>query len=154
MIALVLWVGASSGFAQNGVPYNALDAVALEARILQLEEEMKKKADRVDTRRVFDYRITGRAFFEVVAFDDPNNKWYDPTPFSGQGNILGIRDAQLDVSGTGYEIFDYRVELALNNPNPEFRCAFTTDFFLPVFPVGCVENCRSPKRFVSFVNVL
>ena len=107
-MTFALLMGAGSSFAQNFSPsaayaptasYYAADAAALESRISQLEADMKKKEDKVDTKKKFTAELSGRIFMDVIDFDNRND-------------FVGLRDARIGVSGKGYEIFDYKVELA------------------------------------------
>ena len=98
-------------------PYYATDA-SLESRIFQLEEEIKKKADKADNTKAFDARLNGRIFFESVTFGDPHVKY---GTFNGQSNILGAREVHIGIAGTGYRIYDYSVELGYTGTDVEFR---------------------------------
>ena len=123
LTAIALSFGAGKLSAQGLTPsyapsasYYAADA-SLESRMSMLEDAMKKKVDKVDTKKAFDYKVTGRVFLESLNFGDPDVKNGDISGqrnISDQGNIFGFRETQVDVSGTGFEIFDYRIEVGYN----------------------------------------
>jgi len=132
LTALALSIGASSVFAQSYTPnaawaqsdsYYAADAAALESRIFQLEADMKKKQDKVDTKKKFDSEVSGRIFMDAVDFDNHND-------------FVGLRDARIGVAGKGFEIFDYKVELAFER---ELRI---TDVFMGVKNVPGLDYVR------------
>ncbi|MDR0337543.1 MAG: OprO/OprP family phosphate-selective porin [Planctomycetaceae bacterium] len=119
-----LSVGASNLLAQNGVTalyeptpqvaapqgYYVADAVDLEARISQLESQLKKKQDKPDPKKGFTRVIDGRVYFDSYSIDqkgcDTGN-----TNLTSRTNYNGIRDLRVGVKGEGYNIFDYKVDL-------------------------------------------
>jgi phosphate-selective porin OprO/OprP len=129
---LVLIVGASGALAQSyapqatfapSAPYYAADASDLESRIAALEADMKKKEDKVDTKKKFSADLSGRVFMDVVDFDN-------------HPDCVGLRDARIGVSGKGFEIFDYKVELAFER---ELRL---TDVYMGVQKVPGLDYVR------------
>ena len=123
----VLTLGAGNLSAQNLTPgYDPFQAKQqdtsagiydLEHRLFQLEEEMKKKADKVDTTKAFDVRLNGRVFFEAVSFTNDVVR-EDET---GTANRLGAREVHIGIAGSGYRIFEYSVELGYASSAPLFR---------------------------------
>ena len=148
LTAFVLSFAASNVLAQNYAPnaayaspsaYYANDAAALESRISQLETDLKKKEDKVDTKKKFSADWSGRIFMDAVHFGDPCVK-EDSTgaPYNGSPlpDFVGLRDARIGVSGKGFEIFDYKVELAFER---ELRL---TDVFMGVKQVPGLDYVR------------
>ena len=130
----VLSLGAGSILAQNLTPGSAVPASYyatntpagtsdsyLEYRMDMLEEALKKKVDKVDTTKAFEVKLSGRLFLESVTFADPHVKYGD---FAGQENALGAREVFVGMTGTGYRIFDYSVELGFAGNHSAFRDAF------------------------------
>jgi len=142
LTAVALLTGASSVFAQSYTPnaalaqsasYYAADTASLESRLAQLEADMKKKEDKVDTKKKFSVEVSGRVFVDSVYFGDPHTKWEKLAPpipagndpghpggasqVPAPGDFLGMRDARIGVAGKGFEIFDYKAELAYERAN-------------------------------------
>lgn len=131
MTVLALSLGAGSILAQSltpsyipAAPYYAADASAdssLEHRLSTLEEALKKKADKVDTKKAFDHKIDGRAFFESVSFGDPHVKSGD---FEGQHDYFGFRETHLGFGGSGFDVLEYKVEVTLKASGTTFNDVF------------------------------
>jgi phosphate-selective porin OprO/OprP len=148
LTALVLSAGAGNALAQPYTPsatyatssgYFAADAADLESRISKLEADMKKKEDKVDTKKKFSADISGRIFMDTVHFGDPYVKSESTTaPYNGNPlpDFVGLRDARIGVSGKGFEIFDYKVELAFER---ELRL---TDVYMGVQKVPGLDYVR------------
>jgi phosphate-selective porin OprO/OprP len=147
LMAVILLTGASGVLAQyqytpsatyapsaSYYASDAADTAALDARISQLEADMKKKADKVDTKKGFDAKVTGRVFLESVTFSDPH---VQSGTFARPNNIFGFREAQIDVGGSGFEILDYKVEISYKDGNTSF-----SDVFLGVKKVPGLDYVR------------
>jgi len=145
MTALALSLGAGNILAQSltpryipAAPYYAADAspdvASLEYRLSTLEDAMSKKVDKPDTKKGFDVKIDGRAFFESVAFGDPQVKEGD---FEGQSDYTGFREAHLGFGGSGFGILDYRMEVTFKSGNTEFN-----DVYLGVKNVPGLDYVR------------
>ena len=98
---------ANPAYARDHDPYE--DVMG---RLYVLENEMRRKQDKTVTRNTFTANVGGRVFLDTVNFSGPHTKW-GGTPY--QSNILGLREARIDVSGEGYGIFDYKVELGYDD---------------------------------------
>ena len=121
----VLFLGAGSLLAQNltpgyasPAPYYASDTSAgnyeLEHRIFQLEEAMKQKVDRPDTKKAWSSpRVSGRLFLDSINFADQNAE--SRTAHGNMQNVTGFRELRLGAAGSGYNSFDYKVEVGLHN---------------------------------------
>jgi len=85
LAVVALSLGASSSvlaqYSQPGAafsvpaPYYAADVGDLEARISKLEDGLKKKEDKVDTKKKFTAEVSGRVFLDAVTFGDPHTDW-------------------------------------------------------------------------------
>jgi len=129
----------NAAYAPSATSY-ATDASSWEARILQIEDtqskmaaDIKKKQDAVDTKKKFSVEVSGRVFVDAVYFGDPHTKWENLAPPIPAGNdpghpggasqvprpgdYFGMRDARIGISGKGFEIFDYKAELAYERAN-------------------------------------
>jgi len=98
----------SSNFGGNYTGYDPNELAELKAQVKELSDGMKKKQDKPDTSKGFTAKLGGRVFIDSVNFDGPNNDW-GAAPH--QSNILGLREARIAVSGEGYNIYDYKVEI-------------------------------------------
>ncbi|MCL2711169.1 MAG: porin [Planctomycetaceae bacterium] len=145
---IALSLGASGALAQNypsaayapTASYYAADAGDLESRITALEADMKKKEDKVDTKKKFSAEWSGRIFTDLVNFGDPHVKAGDftgPGDF-GPGDFIGLRDARIGVTGKGFEVFDYKVEIGFNQNNS----VQITDVFMGVQKVPGLDYVR------------
>ena len=85
----------------------------LEHRIFQLEEAMKQKVDRPDTKRAWSTpRISGRLFIDSVNFIDQNAESREKN--GNWRNATGFRELRLGAAGSGYGSFDYKLEVGIN----------------------------------------
>ncbi|MGL6225979.1 MAG: porin [Thermoguttaceae bacterium] len=85
----------------------------LSAELAALKQELKtelgKKANAPDPKKGFTAKLGGRVFMDSVNVMKQNGDSYDAY---GQGqNNLGFREARVSVSGVGYEMLDYKVEM-------------------------------------------
>ncbi len=87
----------------------------LAAEIAKLKKDMPKKPD---TKKGWSApKVSGRVFLESVAVNQND----DSRAMQGNmQNAAGVREFQLAVTGTGYDSFDYKIELGLpaNYKNP------------------------------------
>lgn len=105
------------GYAPCAYPVETNELEELKAQIKELsskmDKELKKKEDKVDTKKKFSAKLSGRVFIDDVNFSGPYEKWaVAPNVPKDQSNILGLRDARIAVSGEGFNIYDYKVELS------------------------------------------
>ncbi len=97
-------------------PYYAADVAALETRIDKLEKELKKKEGKVDTKKNFSVKVSGRVFVDSVNFNGPGTDWTQGAHLPpDQSNILGLREAQIGLSGEGFKIFDYKADVGFEH---------------------------------------
>jgi phosphate-selective porin len=75
-------------------------------------ERLQRSAAPPDTRRGWSApRVGGRIFIDSVNFICQND---ESKTYNNQQNAAGFRELRLGASGTGYDSFEYRVELSYN----------------------------------------
>lgn len=85
------------------------DYAAYEARISALEDMVKKKADKPDTKKAFVHRVTGRVYFDSYRLHGDISS---PTPhFRENLNFAGIKDLRIGVIGEGFDHYSYMADM-------------------------------------------
>lgn len=132
--------------AQFETPQSHADLASLEARITDLESQLKKKQDKADPRKGFTRVIDGRVYFDSYnVMDQSGADNSAPDRFTNLKNWNGFRDARIGVKGEGYGILDYKIDLCFiegtgsdgNNSGVNFK-----DVWLGVKNVPLFEYVR------------
>ncbi|MDR3110112.1 MAG: hypothetical protein LBU65_10575 [Planctomycetaceae bacterium] len=105
----------------------------LEVRIAALEANLKKKQDKPDSKKAFTKTVSGRVYFDSYNVMDQSGGVVEnqQTSLTNLKNWNGVRDARIGVSGEGYEILDYTVDLgftqATGSNAPETKNTFNNN---------------------------
>lgn len=107
------------------VYYDPGQLARIDSEIEKLKADMKKTVKTPDTKKGWSSpKIGGRIFINSVNYADQNAMSRtavaaaNSTAPNGNGNLqnsLGISDARIAVSGTGYDTFDYKLELGFSS---------------------------------------
>ena len=97
----------SSALGNGGVdPYIFTELERMDSAIRQLQKDTAKP----DPKKSFSTpKITGRMLFDAYSIDQPD--WAT----TNYQNKFGLRELRIGVSGTGYQVFDYKAELIVGN---------------------------------------
>lgn len=160
LFTVMVALGGSCGFVQaqfavspapqqytaSPAPVYGSDMAYLESRIAELENQLKKKQDKPDSKKGFTRVIDGRIYFDSYnVMDQSGADVGSPDNFSDLKNWNGVRDARIGVKGEGFGILDYKVDLCFvegtgsagNNSGVNFK-----DVWLGVKNVPLFEYVR------------
>lgn len=89
------------------------ELLVLEQRLSKLEGDLKKKADKPDSKKAFTAKLDGRVFLDSYnVMDQGGADVGAPANYSSMRNWNGLRDLRVGVKGEGYGIFDYKIDLS------------------------------------------
>ncbi|MGL4943630.1 MAG: OprO/OprP family phosphate-selective porin [Thermoguttaceae bacterium] len=88
----------------------------LEGEIAKIKADMKKTVKAPDTKKGWSTpKIGGRIFLDSVNYAQQDAESARPDVNGDLNNMLGVSDARIAVSGTGYDNFDYKIELGIGS---------------------------------------
>ncbi|MDO5581348.1 MAG: porin [Planctomycetia bacterium] len=125
---------------KDGKP--APDLAAYEARISALEDMVKKKADKPDSKNGFVHKVDGRVYFDSYRLSGDSSS---PTPdFRKDLNYAGIKDLRIGVTGAGYEHYSYKADMyyASSTGGVEIRDVWICADDVPLLETVKVGNHR------------